>query len=197
MTTSTKPLAGLTVVELGSLIAGPFAARIMQPDRRTLRRAHHGRVRRRGDQDRITRRRRPLAQVAQALPGHLAVVVRAVAQQAVGDDQPETSGRPRDRAQAGRRSRHPGREFPPRCARKARSGLAGAVGHQPRPGDAPPVGLWPERPAGAATRLWRDRRVDGRAALCHRFPRSTAGQDRHIDRRFDRRAVGSDPRCGE
>ncbi|MBE2259381.1 MAG: CoA transferase, partial [Rhodobacteraceae bacterium] len=29
MTTSTKPLAGLTVVELGSLIAGPFAARIM------------------------------------------------------------------------------------------------------------------------------------------------------------------------
>lgn len=29
MTTSTKPLSGLTVIELGSLIAGPFAARIL------------------------------------------------------------------------------------------------------------------------------------------------------------------------
>ena len=29
MTTSSKPLAGLKVIELGSLIAGPFAARIM------------------------------------------------------------------------------------------------------------------------------------------------------------------------
>ena len=76
-------LQGLKVLELGQLIAGPFAAQ------------DAGRLRRRGDQDRAARRRRPAAQLAPAEGRHLGVVAGAVAQQALAGARP--ARRPRAR----------------------------------------------------------------------------------------------------
>ena len=57
-------------------------------DRRPVRGQDPGRVRRRGHQDRIARRRRPAAAVAAAAQGDVAVVVRAGAQQEIGHREP-------------------------------------------------------------------------------------------------------------
>ena len=81
------PLAGLKVVELGQLIAGPFAA---QDAGATSAPSH---------QDRAARRGRPAAQVAAAEGRHLGVVAGAVAQQALAGARPE--GRPRRRTSCG------------------------------------------------------------------------------------------------
>ncbi|MNP03887.1 hypothetical protein D3C76_957850 [compost metagenome] len=55
----------------------PQSGRTRHPDRRPLRFAPVRRIRCRSDQDRVARRRRSAAQVAQALRRHLALVVRA------------------------------------------------------------------------------------------------------------------------
>ena len=69
-------LAGVRVIEMGQLIAGPFAGKTL------------GRFRRRGHQDRAAGRGRPAAQVAPAQGRHFGVVAGAVAQQALGRARP-------------------------------------------------------------------------------------------------------------
>ncbi len=69
----TGPLAGIKVLELGKLIAGPFCSRILAEfGAEVIKVESPG-------------RRRPVAPVAQDARGHFAVVVRAGAQQEVGD----------------------------------------------------------------------------------------------------------------
>ena len=79
-----RPLAGLKVLELGQLIAGPFAGKVF---------AEFGaeviKVEPPGDRGRPGRR--SAAPVAPAARRHVAVVVRAGAQQEVGHDQPALS----------------------------------------------------------------------------------------------------------
>ena len=65
--------------------------------------------------------------------------------------------------------RHRRRELPPGCARQAGPGLGGAVGGEPGPRHAAPVGLRADRPM-AAQLAWGHRRIDGRASLRDGLP---------------------------
>ena len=89
------------------LIAGPFCAKIL------------GEFGADGDQDRAAGPRRPAAQVALPRGRHVAVVARAVAQQALGRARPAAARGAGDRAAAGRRGRHRRRELPARARSRA------------------------------------------------------------------------------
>ena len=94
-------------------------------DRRPVRRQDARRIRRRRDQDRGARRRRPAAQLAPDQGRHLRLVAGAVAQQALDRARPAQRRRPGHRAQADRRGRRADRELPPRHARGLGHGLRG------------------------------------------------------------------------
>ncbi len=99
------PLSGIRVLELGQLIAAPFATRLM---------AEFGaeviKVEPPGEGD-------PLRKCARCTR-HLALVVPAVAQQEVDRGQSEEPRGPRRRQAARRERRRGGREFPPRGLEK-------------------------------------------------------------------------------
>ena len=156
--------------------------RTRHPHRWPVRLAYLCRIRRRGDQGRIARWRRPVAQMAQAVRGHLAVVVRAGSQQAVAHPQPQTPRGPRDSQAPAGRGRHPDRELPPGRAGKTRPGLGRAARAQPAPGNGAPVGLRPDRADEGPAGLRRRGRVDGRPALHHRLRRPPTGAHGYFHR---------------
>ena len=183
MSETPKPLAGLKVVELGTLIAGPFCTRIMAEFGAEVIKveAPDG-----GD---------PLRKWRKLYEGtSLWWYVQARNKKSVTANLKHPEGL-RVRAQADRRGRHPGREFPSRRAGQARAGLGIAQGRQPRPGHGAPVRFRPDRPVQGSAGFRRGRRIDGRPALYHRLSGAAAGAHRHLDRRFDRRAVGGDRRA--
>ena len=151
------PLAGIRVLELGQLIAAPFATKLM---------AEFGadviKVEPPGEW-------RSPAQVAQDARGHLALVVPAIAQQEID------RGRPARRRRAGvvkraRAERRRGdREFPARRPGEAGPRLGRAVGGSTRSSSMVRIsgygqtGPYRDRPGFGA-----DRRGHGRPALHHR-----------------------------
>ena len=86
-------------------------------DRRPFLRQGPGRIRRRRRQDRAAGSGRPVAQMALPEGRHVAVVARAIAQQAVGRRRPAQARGPGHRARADGTRGHRGREFPPGHAR--------------------------------------------------------------------------------
>ena len=147
--------------------------RARHADRRSVLHAHPRRVRRRGDQDRGARRGRPAAHLAQAVPGHLSVVVRAVAQQEVGHRQPQAPAGPGDRAPAGARTATSW--WKTSVLARWRNGGLGydqLSAGQPGPHHGAPVRLRPDRPVSRPARLRRHRRGDGRDPLRHRLSRT-------------------------
>ena len=84
-----KPLRGVKVVEFGTLIAGPFCSRILAEFGAEVIKIESP------DGGDPLRKWRKLSTT-----GHLAVVVRAGAQQEVGDGESQASGGSGDRAQA-------------------------------------------------------------------------------------------------
>ena len=173
---SPKPLAGLKVVELGTLIAGPFASRICAEFGAEVIKIESPDG---GD---------PLRKWRKLYEGtSLWWFVQARNKKSLtlnlkrrGPGDPETPAR---------RCRHPDRELPPRRTGKARPGLGCPPRAEPAPGDGAPVGLRPDRPLGPAG-LRRGRRVDGRTALHYRLRGPPAGSHRDFHRRLDRRPVG-------
>ncbi len=181
-------LEGLKVLELGQLIAGPFAGQ------------DTGGVRRRRDQGRAGRCRRPAAQVAAAARRHLGMVGGAVAQQAFGVPRPAQRRRAGGSARAGARGRRADRELQARHARRLGPGVGAAARAEPAADHAAHLGLWADRALPRQARLRRARRIDGRAALPERRAGAGAGArgrlaGRHAGgaARRDRRADGAAP----
>ena len=114
------------------------------------------------------------------------MVVRAVAQQAVGHTEPEGSARPGDRARSCPGRRRHRRELPSRRAGKMGAGLRGAAGDQPGDDHGAHLRIRTDRSDARHARVRRNRRVDGRNPLCVRASRPASGAHRHLDRRFDR-----------
>jgi formyl-CoA transferase len=167
MADTPMPLAGLKVIELGTLIAGPYCARLL---------AEFGaeviKVETPGEGD-------PLRKWRKLHEGNsLWWYAQARNKKSVAVNLKDPEGR---RSCAGsRRSRHRGRELPP--------GHAGEVGPGLRAARARNPGLIMVRLSGSARPdptsdqpgLRRHRRVDGRHALHHRVPRPRAGARRHL-----------------
>ena len=176
-------LAGLKVLELGQLIAGPFAGKTLGEFGADV------------DQDRAARRRRPAAQLAPAQGRHLGLVAGAVAQQALDRARPAATGRPGHRAQADRRGRRADRELPPRHAGRLGPGLRALCCSSTR-------GLVMLRISGyGQTGPYRDlpgfgvdRRGDGRPAPPDRRAGPRAGALRRLHRRHAGRAARRDRR---
>jgi formyl-CoA transferase len=142
MTQATAPLAGVKVVELGTLIAGPYCSSVL---------AQFGadvvKVESPGDGD-------PLRKWRKLYDGHLALVVLAEPQQEIDHAQLEVAARAGDRARAREGRRHRRRELPRRPPRRVGPRMEGVVGNQSEARDGAHLGLWPDRalqgPAGFA-----------------------------------------------
>ncbi|EGJ09615.1 formyl-CoA transferase [Rubrivivax benzoatilyticus JA2 = ATCC BAA-35] len=165
------PLAGLKVLELGQLIAGPFAAKtladfgaevikIEPPDG--------------GDPLRRWRLLKDGTSVWWQLQS------RNKRSVALDLKDPRGPGRG---ARAGARSRRADRELPPRRAGRFRPRARGADGGQPAAHRAACQRLRPDRAVPRQTRLRRRCRGDGRPASPERRTRARAGAGRRVDRR--------------
>ena len=170
-----RPLAGVRVLEMGQLIAGPFAGCML---------AYFGAE---GDQDRASAHRRPAAQLARAQGRHVAVVARDGTEQEVHYAEPARAPGPG----AGTRSRAP----LGRAHRELQAGNDGEVG--PRPGRASDrgpgarvhtgIGLRADRPLRGKARLRIGVRRLRRIALHQRISRRAAGASQPEPRRHPSR----------
>jgi formyl-CoA transferase len=157
MNTPSKPLAGVKVLELGTLIAGPFCTRILaefgaevikveSPDGgdplRQWRKLHEGT----SLWWSVQARNKKSITANLKHPEGLAVV-RRLAERPTSSSRTSAPACSKSSASAGMRCRRP-----------------------TRAGDGAPVGLRPDRAVQGAAGLRGDRRVDGRAALHHRLP---------------------------
>ena len=179
--TSTGPLAGVRVLELGNFIAGP------------VRRPAARRLRRRRDQDRGARRRRPDAPLGHHPRGRRTVVADDRAQQALGRRRPAHRRGPRARAvDRAHRATSIVENFRP--GRLADFGLDYDTLAPRNPGVivVHVSGFGQTGPRAAGGRLRLDRRGRRRHPPHHRRPRPPAGPLRHQPRRLARRAVRRD-----
>ena len=185
------PLAGVRVLELGSLIAGPYASAPVRA------------VRRRGHQDRAARARRPLRKWRKLHKGtSLWWYTQSRNKKSVTLDlkQPEAREIVRRLATT---CDIVDREFPPGHTREMGTGVGGPLRGQSQPDHGAHLRLRPDGAVPGPTGLRRDRRVHGRAALRHRLSGPAArargrepGRYARIALRNDRRADGDAPPQG-
>ena len=172
-----RPLAGLKVLELGALIAGPFCAKIL---------AEFGaevvKIEPPGQGDPLRKWR--YVKDGTSVWWH----VQSRNKQSVALDlrKPEGQAIARELALA---RRHRRREFPARHARGLGPGLRRARRRESRARHGAHLRLRPDRPLSRAAGLRRHRRGDGRPAPRHRHARPAAVAHRHLDRRHAVRAV--------
>ena len=153
MSAAVGALAGLKVVELGQLIAGPFAARTLADFGADVVKIEPPGA---GD---------PLRNWRLLKDGTSRVVAGAVAQQALAGARPAAARRPGHRAPARRRGRRAGRELPARRAGRLGPRLRDVLS-QPTRGliDAAHQRLRADRSVSRPPGLRRGRRGDGRPA---------------------------------
>ena len=176
----TFAIAGIKVVELGTLIAGPYCSRLLRSSAPRCK----GR----------TPARATRCASGASSPMQFPVVVRAGAhKKSVAVNLKDTGGR--TRAAAGGRGRHRGRELPPRPLEKwglVTSGCARRTGAR----DGAAVGLRADRPLSRPARLSARSAVDGRHALHHRLSRPRAGpRGAFLHRRLARALLASSARA--
>ena len=177
---TTGPLAGLKVVELGQLIAGPFATKTL---------ADFGaeviKIEPPGSGD-------PLRQWRLLHDGtSVWWQVQSRNKHSVALDLRERR-RPRHRAPPDRRGRRARRELQARHDGRLGPGVRGPERDQPRPRDAAHQRLRPDRALPRPAGLRRRRRGDGRPAPPHRRAGPRAGARRREHRRHARRAARRD-----
>lgn len=170
MTTPSKPLAGLKVVELGTLIAGPFASRICAEFGAEVVKVESPDG---GD---------PLRKWRKLYEGtSLWWFVQARNKQSLTLNLKHPEGREilkRLLAEADILIEN----FRPGVLEKLGFGLGCAARAQPAPGYGAPVRLRPDRADEGPAGLRRRGRVDGRPALHHRFRRPPTGAHGHFHR---------------
>ena len=170
------PLAGMRVLELAQIMAGPD----LRHDAR-----RHGRRR---DQGREAARRRRRARLSRAArERRVGAVHDAEPQQARHRAQPEAPGGPRRAAAHGARRRRADRELPPRHAREARPRLRRARRRSTRGLIYCAIsGYGRDRPVRRQGRLRPHRAGLRRADVDHRRAGRPAGEDRQLGRRHQR-----------
>ena len=171
------PLAGFRVLELGSLIAGPFCGKTLGDFG-----AEVIKIEPPGEGDPLRRWRRmrngtSLWWQVQSRNKKLA------------DLRPAPRRGPGDRAPTGALAPHRGRELPRRRAREVEPRLGSALARQPQARARAHLRLRPDRPVPRAPGLRGHRRRHGRLSLRHRLPRPAAGAAEPVDRRHHRFAA--------
>ena len=169
---STGPLAGIKVLELGTLIAGPFCARMLGEFG-----ADVIKVETPGDGD-------PLRKWRELYEGtSLWWFAQARNKKSVTVNLKAPEGQAIVRGLAAKADIVV-ENFRPGTMEKWGLGYERPVGRQPGSRDGAAVGVRADRAVQGSARLRRHRRVDGRHALHHRLPRSRAGPRGHFHRRF-------------
>ena len=173
------PLADLVVIELGTLIAGPFCGQILADFGAEVIKVEDPGT---GD---------PMRQWGRSLPqGAVALVAGDRAEQEVGHRQPARARGPGDRPRPRAEGRRAGRELPARHDGEVGPLLREPRRRQPAPRHGPRLRLRPDRALRGPGRLRPDRRGDGRPSRHHRRARPAA----RPRRRLDRRQPGGHPR---
>ena len=171
------PLHGVKVLELGTLIAAPFASRLFAEFGAEVIKVEDPKT---GD---------PIRNWRYLHDGtSLWWYVQSRNKKSIALE-PEGSARAGDRPSPRARGGHRRRELPAGGAGEVGPRLRAVARREPRDGDGAHLRLRADGPDARPPRIRRDRGVDGRHPLRHRLSRSSADSHRHLDRRFDRRAA--------